>query len=79
MGLKIEASFIKIIEEEVRPKVQSHGGDISFVSYDDASGVVTVQLSGACVGCPIAFYTLKSGVLQILQKTFPEVKDVVFV
>ena len=69
--------FINIIEKEIRPFVKSHGGDISFVSYDCNTQIVTVKLSGACVGCPIAFYTLKAGVLQTLKKTFPTLHDVV--
>jgi Fe-S cluster biogenesis protein NfuA len=63
----------KIITEKIKPGVQSHGGDIAVVSYKD--DILTVKLSGACVGCPIAFYTLKMGVLQ----TFPTIKDVISV
>lgn len=78
-SLEIDAVFIRVIEKEIRPFVVSHGGDISFVSYDRDSRVVTVKLSGACVGCPIAFYTVKQGVLQTLQKSYPELIDVVSV
>ncbi len=65
----------EIIEIEIRPKIQGHNGDIEFVSY--SNNVVTVKLTGACVNCPIAFYTLKLGVLQALQKRFPEISEVV--
>jgi len=65
----------KLIEEEIRPKIQAHQGDIHFVSY--SNGIVTVSLSGSCINCPIAFYTLKKGVLQALQAQFPEISDVV--
>ncbi len=65
----------KCLIEVVRPQIQSHNGDIEFVEYKDNQ--VTVKLKGACIGCPIAFYTLKMGVLEELKKVVPEVKEVV--
>ena len=67
--------IIEIIEIDIRPRVQGHNGDIEFISY--SNNIVTVKLTGSCINCPIAFYTLKLGVLQTLQKTFPEISDVV--
>ncbi len=54
--------------------VRSHQGDLEYVSFND--GIVTVKLKGACVGCPIVWYTVKGGILTHLQANIPEVIDV---
>ncbi len=66
---------IKDILEQMRPAIQSDGGDIEFVKFQD--GIVYVRLLGACVGCPVAVYTLKLGVEQGLKEKIPEVREVV--
>ncbi|MFT4833219.1 MAG: Fe-S cluster biogenesis protein NfuA, partial [Psychroserpens sp.] len=47
--------------EEIRPFLQSDGGDISLISIDNDTSV-KVKLEGACVGCTVNQMTLKSGV-----------------
>ena len=53
---KVEAALA-----EIRPFLQSDGGDISLVSIDNGTSV-KVRLEGNCVGCSINQMTLKSGV-----------------
>ncbi len=60
--------------ETVRPSLQSHGGDVEFVSYAD--GVVSVNLTGACSGCPMAKMTLQKGVEAMVKQAVPEVTEV---
>ena len=60
--------------EKIRPNLQSHGGDVEFVSYED--GIVSVKLQGACAGCPMAQMTLQKGVEATLKQWIPEVKEV---
>jgi Fe-S cluster biogenesis protein NfuA len=66
------------IIRQLRPAVQSDGGDIELVGVDSA-GVVTVRLHGACIGCPSAAITLKMGVEQSLKDNIPEIQKVVCV
>ena len=66
------------IINQLRPSIQSDGGDLEFVDVDD-SGVVQVRLHGACIGCPSAAMTLKFGVEQNLKEHVPEVTEVVCV
>ena len=42
-------------------------------------GTVSVKLTGACGGCPMAEMTLKMGIEKFLKKEVPEVKEVVSV
>ena len=42
-----------------------------------SDGVVSVRLTGACGGCPMATMTLKNGIERIIREEVPEVKEVV--
>lgn len=62
--------------EAIRPVIQMDGGDIRLVQLDEESGIVDVELSGACVGCPASSMTLKAGVERILMDRVPGVTEV---
>ena len=61
--------------DEIRPFLESDGGDISFVSLKDNKHV-KVQLHGACVDCSVNQMTLKSGVEMTIKKYLPEIETV---
>ena len=63
---------------QIRPAVQSDGGDIELVEVDDR-GVVSVRLHGACIGCPSASMTLKMGVERALKEQVKGIQEVVCV
>ena len=67
---------IKAALENVRPSLQVDGGDVEFVSVSE-DGVVSVKLTGACGGCPMAQMTLKMGIENYLKQEIPEVTSVV--
>lgn len=62
--------------DEIRPFLQSDGGDISLVSIEDDK-FVKVQLEGACVGCSVNQMTLKSGVEMTIKKYAPQIEQVI--
>jgi Fe-S cluster biogenesis protein NfuA len=62
--------------DEIRPFLQSDGGDISLVNVTDDLSVV-VKLHGACIGCRVNQMTLKSGVEMTIRKYLPDIKNVV--
>lgn len=72
---EMEEKIINILEEYVRPAVESDGGAIHFKNYEN--GKLTVKLSGACNGCPSATQTLKGGIQSLFERMLPEVKEVV--
>lgn len=57
----------RIIDLRIRPVLQMHGGDISFLSFDEKTNTVYVMLQGACNGCPNALNTLKETVEHFLR------------
>jgi len=74
MGLKEKVE--KVVDEEIRPALAQDGGSIAVVDVDEESGVVKVQLLGACYGCPLSQVTLAMFVEQRIKQRVPEVKKV---
>ncbi|AUS07311.1 NifU family protein [Pseudotamlana carrageenivorans] len=62
--------------EEIRPFLQSDGGDISLLSIENDT-LVKVRLEGACVGCSVNQMTLKSGVEMTIKKYAPQIEQVI--
>lgn len=62
--------------DRIRPAVQMDGGDVQLVDVTN-EGVVTVQMMGACGGCPMAMLTLKAGIERIVKQQVPEVTEIV--
>jgi Fe-S cluster biogenesis protein NfuA len=67
---------VKTALNAVRPSLQADGGDVEFVSVTD-DGTVSVKLTGACGGCPMAEMTLKRGIETHLKKEVPQVTAVI--
>jgi Fe-S cluster biogenesis protein NfuA len=68
---------VEKVIDAVRPAIQADGGDISLRDVDEDAGVVTVELSGACVACPASTVTLKAGLERILKDRVPGVTEVI--
>ena len=66
---------VKNVLEQIRPYLQSDGGDIRFVNMTE-DNVVNVELTGACGSCPYSIITLKNGVETAIKKAIPDVKSV---
>ena len=64
----IEKEIISILNEYVKPAVESDGGNIAFKSYDENTKTVKVILQGACSGCPSSTVTLKNGIETMLRQ-----------
>ena len=61
-------NIINILEEYIKPAVESDGGNIEFRSYDATTKKVEVLLQGACSGCPSSTFTLKNGIENMLKE-----------
>lgn len=73
---EVETKIIEILEQYIRPAVEQDGGLITFKEYYE--GTVTVQMRGACAGCPSSTMTLKAGIEGLLKQLMPnDVKEVV--
>ena len=61
--------------DEVRPYIESHGGELELLDVED--GTVHVRLSGSCHGCAGSAITLKRGVEDVLKERYENFKEVV--
>lgn len=73
----VVAKIKSLLDQYVRPAVESDGGAINFASFDEGTGQVKVYLQGSCSGCPSSTITLKEGIQRLLTNMIPEVKEVV--
>jgi Fe-S cluster biogenesis protein NfuA len=64
----ISKKIVGILDEYIKPAVQSDGGNIIFQSYDAEKKNVAVILQGACSGCPSSTFTLKNGIENMLKE-----------
>jgi Fe-S cluster biogenesis protein NfuA len=63
--------------ELMRPSVQADGGDLVLIRADVETGVVEVQLQGACSSCAISTDTIQGGVTRILKDRLDWVTEVI--
>ena len=70
-------SKLHSILDLMRPAVQADGGDLILLRADVATGVIEVQLQGACSSCAISEATLSGGVERILRDRLPWVTEVI--
>ena len=73
---QIVAEIKDLLDTRIRPAVAQDGGDILFSRFDADTGVVWLNMRGACSGCPSSTATLKAGVENMLKHYVPEVTRV---
>jgi Fe-S cluster biogenesis protein NfuA len=70
-------SALNALMDLMRPSVQADGGDLVLIRCDVETGVVEVQLQGACSSCAISTDTIQGGVTRILMDRLPWVSEVI--
>lgn len=71
---KIDLRVLEKTLELIRPALHVDGGDL--VLREVVGDTVTVELVGACVGCPLSMETLTAGIERILTERVPGVAKV---
>lgn len=72
---EVEKEIVYILNTYIKPGVEQDGGSIIFKKFVD--GIVTLELRGACSGCPSSSITLKNGIENTLKFYIPSVTEVV--
>lgn len=62
--------------QEIRPFLNSDGGDIKLISIEGEKHV-KVQFEGACTSCSLSMGTLKAGVETTIKRYAPQIETVV--
>ena len=71
--LDLEMRVVKALEE-VRPYLQSHGGNVELLGVED--GVARLRMQGSCSGCPSSTVTLRLAIEEAFQKTAPDLERI---
>ena len=72
--MDIQEKIKEVIDKDIIPMVSADGGGVEFIDFKD--DIVTVELKGACQGCPMSEITLKEFIEKTLKDQIPEVKEV---
>ena len=72
---QVEDRINYVIYNEINPMLESHGGEVSLVEFNDEN-IAVLQFGGGCQGCGMVDVTLKDGIEKTLIDQIPEVKAV---
>lgn len=67
----------KVLEENVRPILLSHEGNVKIVNFKE--GILKIRLTGQCSGCPSAQITTEEVIATKVKEKIPEIKEVILV
>jgi Fe-S cluster biogenesis protein NfuA/nitrite reductase/ring-hydroxylating ferredoxin subunit len=71
--LDVETRVVQALEE-VRPYLQSHGGNVEFLRVEN--GVARLRMQGSCDGCPSSAMTLKLAIEEAVLKAAPDLDGI---
>lgn len=72
-----ETDETKIIEmiNQLRPYLNSDGGDIEYIKYED--NYVYIKLYGACAACAFQDFTIQDNIYEAIKEIVPECKGII--
>ena len=73
--MAVDTILLNQVLDAVRPSLEADGGDVELVDVDE-DGVVSLELTGACAGCPMSQMTLSMGIERVLKEHVPGVTSV---
>lgn len=79
MAEKMIENIEKVLEQDVRPTLLSHEGNVQIVSYDEETRTLRVRLTGQCSGCPSAQLTTEEVIEKKIKEKLPMVEQVLLV
>jgi Fe/S biogenesis protein NfuA len=71
----VEDRINYVIYNEINPMLESHGGEVSLVEFNEKN-IAVLQFGGGCQGCGMVDVTLKDGIEKTLIDQIPEIKAV---
>ncbi len=72
----IDRELLEATLNVIRQSLQADGGDIALIDVEDKTGTVTLEMQGACAGCPLSSFDMSEGIERILRDHVPGVKRV---
>ena len=74
MRSRVESALNK-----VRPALKADGGDARVVECDEEKGKVSIEMLGACGGCPLSQLDFAYAIESLIRREVPEARDIVAV
>ena len=65
--------------DQVRPALQADGGDARVVDCDETKGTVSIEMLGACKGCPLSQLDFVYAIESLIRREVPEVREILAV
>lgn len=72
--MKENEQILEVINQ-LRPYLNSDGGDIEFIKYED--DYVYIKLYGACAACQFQDFTIQDNILEAIKEKVPSVKGII--
>ena len=73
--MAVDKQLLEETLDIIRQSLQADGGDVELIDVDD-EGVVTLEIQGACAGCPLSSLDMSEGIERILKEHVPGVTRV---
>ncbi len=73
--MAIDRALLDETLDIIRQSLQADGGDVELIDVTD-DGVVTLEMQGACAGCPLSSMDMSEGIERILKEHVPGVTRV---
>ena len=73
--MAVDKQLLEETLDIIRQSLQADGGDVELIDVDD-DGVVTLEMQGACAGCPLSSMDMYEGIERILMEHVPGVTRV---
>lgn len=61
---------------KVRPALQADGGDARVVDCDERNGTVSIEMLGACSGCPLSQLDFVYAIESLIRREVPDVREI---
>jgi Fe-S cluster biogenesis protein NfuA len=65
--------------DKVRPALRADGGDARVIACDEENGSVSIQMLGACKGCPLSQLDFVYAIESLIKREVPEVREILAV
>ena len=73
--MAVNRELLEATIDVIRQSLQADGGDLALIDWTD-DGVVTLEMQGACAGCPLSTIDMSEGIERILMEHVPGVTKV---
>jgi Fe-S cluster biogenesis protein NfuA len=76
VAVKDTESKIEAALDKVRPALRADGGDARIAGWDEENGSLSIEMLGACRGCPLSQLDFAYAIETLILREVPEVREI---